>query len=72
MGWLFVGILIMIGGALVALFYKPIADNLASGVNSYQNVKKFGIITIIVGFLVAVSLHTLFLNFFISLFFQRG
>jgi len=71
MGWLFVGIIIMAFGGCIAAFYKPIADNLASGINSYQNVKKFGIITIAVGFVVAVSLHTLFLNIFVNLFFNR-
>jgi len=71
MGWLFVGIIIIAFGACVALFYKPIADNLAGGINSYQNVKKFGIITIAVGFVVAISLHTLFLNIFVNLLFKR-
>ena len=68
-GWLFIGILIMIFGGGVTLFYKQVADNLASGISSYQNVKKFGIITLAVGFLVATSLHTLILNWIISLIF---
>ncbi len=68
-GWLIVGILIIAFGACVSLFYKQISDNLASGVSSYQNVKKFGLITVIVGFVVALSLHTLILNWIVSMIF---
>lgn len=72
MGNLFIGVIIMIAGTLVTVFYKPIADNMASGINSYKNVKKFGLITIAVGFVVAISLHTLFLNMLVQLIFKRG
>lgn len=55
-GWMVAGLVITIAGALVVVFYRPIADNLASGVSSYEKVKLFGIIAIIVGLLTTSNL----------------
>ena len=55
-GWMIAGLVITIAGALVVVFYRPIADNLASGVSSYEKVKLFGIIAIIVGLLTTSNL----------------
>jgi len=70
-GNLFVGLLILIAGTLVTVFHQKIGDNFASGVSSYKNIKLFGLAAVGLGFIVALSVHTLFLNVFVSLFFRR-
>ena len=69
-GWLVGGLAIAGAGGLVVVFYQKIADNLANGVSSYDHVKLFGIITIIVGLLIAMNLHTLILTLLVN--FIRG
>ena len=66
-GWLFAGIAIIIGGGLIVFFYRQIAENLANGVSSYDRVKLFGVITIIVGLLVTANLHTFLLGLLVKL-----
>ena len=70
-GWLFGGIAIAVAGGLIVIFYKQIADNLANGVSSYDHVKLFGVITIIVGLICTANLHTFVLGWLVSLFFGR-
>ena len=67
--WLFGGLLIALAGGLIVIFYKPIADNLASGVSSYDKVKLFGVITIVVGLICTANLHTLILSWLVNLMF---
>lgn len=55
-GWMIGGLVITIAGALVVFFHRPIAENMANGVSSYDKVKLFGIITIIVGLLTTSNL----------------
>lgn len=65
-GWMMAGILITLAGGAIVVFYKQIADNLASGVSSYERVKLFGIITAVIGLLVTANLHILILQLFVS------
>ncbi|MFV0485119.1 MAG: hypothetical protein ACK5MU_02755 [Candidatus Saccharimonadales bacterium] len=67
-GWFMLGLLILIAGGLVVVFYRQISENLASGVSSYDKVKLFGLIGCGVGLLIMMNLHTLLLQFFVSLF----
>ena len=69
-GWVFGGLLIAAAGGLIVINYQKIADNLVSGVSSYDKVKLFGIITIAVGLIVAMNLHTLILTILVN--FIRG
>ena len=71
LGWMFGGIAIIIAGALVVIFYRQIAENLANGVSSYERVKFFGVITIIIGLLVTANLHTFLLGLLAKLLFGR-
>lgn len=71
LGWMFLGLLILIGGALMVVFYQPISDNFASGVSSYKSVKKWGLIIAGVGLLVMSNLHTLLLTAFVNIVFLR-
>lgn len=70
-GWFFTGVLILAAGTAITVFYQKIADNLASGVSSYNKIKLAGIIIAIVGFLVMANLHTLILSLFVNLVFNR-
>lgn len=65
-GWVFGGLLIAGVGGLIVVFYQKIADNLASGVRSYDRVKLFGVITVVVGLLIAANLHTLILTLLVN------
>ena len=70
-GWLFGGLAIALAGGLIVIFYKQIADNLANGVSSYDHVKLFGIITIVIGLLCTANLHTFILGWLVNLMFNR-
>ena len=69
-GWVFGGLLIATVGGAIVVFYQKIADNLAGGVRSYDRVKLFGVITVVVGLLIAANLHTLILTLLVN--FIRG
>lgn len=70
-GWLFGGLAIVLAGALVVIFYKQIADGLANGVSSYDKVKLFGVIAIIVGLICTANLHVFLINLVVNLLFGR-
>lgn len=67
-GWMAIGIVITIVGGAVVFFYRQIAENMANGVSSYDHVKLFGIITLVVGLLVTANLHTFVLMLLVNLF----
>ena len=70
-GWLIFGILVLVAGILIVVYYQTISDRLASGVSSYDRVKLVGIITAIVGIIIMTNLHTLLLSLFVNLVFKR-
>ena len=70
-GWMLGGLAIAAAGGAIVFFYKPIADNLANGVSSYEHVKLFGVITIIIGLLIASNLMPLILGSIVSLIFGK-
>lgn len=70
-GWMFGGLIITLAGGLIVIFYRQIADNMASGVSSYDRVKLFGIITIIIGLLITANLHILVLTLISNLLFNK-
>ena len=65
-GWMAGGLVIAAIGGAIVFFYRQIADNFASGVSSYDKVKLFGVITLVVGLLVTANLHTLVLNLIVN------
>ena len=67
-GAFFLGILIVAISAVVLRWYQPIADNLSSGVSSYDRFKLAGLIGVGVGFVVMLNLHTVLLQAFVNLF----
>ena len=70
-GWMVGGLAITLGGGLIVIFYRQIAEGLANGVSSYEKVKLFGVITIIIGLLVTANLHIFVLNLLTNLIFKR-
>jgi len=70
-GWMFIGIIITIAGGAIVFFYRQIAENLANGVSSYDHVKLFGVITVIVGLLVTSNLHIIVLTLLVKLLFGK-
>jgi hypothetical protein len=70
-GWMFGGLAIALVGGLIVVFYRPISENLANGVSSYEHVKLFGVITIVVGFLIASNLMSLVLTGIFKLLFGK-
>ena len=70
-GWMAGGLAIALAGGLIVIFYRQIADNLVNGVSSYEKVKLFGVITIIIGLLITANLHILILTLITNLLFNR-
>jgi hypothetical protein len=71
LGWAFFGLLVMVAGALIVIYYQKFADNFLNGVSSYEKTKLIGIITIIVGLILLTNLHTVLLTAFVNLLFKR-
>ena len=67
-GAFMLGILITVIGAVMLRFYQPLADNLSSGVMSYDRFKLAGLIVVGLGLIVMLNLHTLILEALIGLF----
>ena len=68
-GSFFIGLLILGAGVAFVKWHQPIADNLGSGVSSYDRYKLWAFITCGVGIIVMVNLHSLLLGWFFSMLF---
>lgn len=69
-GWMFGGLVVALAGGLIVIFYKKIADGLAGGVSSYEKVKLFGIIAIVLGLLITSNLLPAILTWLVQLMFK--
>ena len=69
-GWMFGGLVVALEGGLIVIFYKKIADGLAGGVSSYEKVKLFGIIAIVLGLLITSNLLPAILTWLVQLMFK--
>jgi len=68
-GSFFIGVVILVAGAVFMRWHQAIADNLGSGVSSYDRFKLWALITCGVGILVALNLHVFILgNLLLSIF----
>ena len=68
-GTFFVGALILLAGAALTAWYRPIADNLGGGASSYDRYRLAGLIACGVGLIVMLNLHTLLFGWFFGMFF---
>ena len=70
LGSFVVGLLIFMAGGAMVLFYQKVADNLLEGV-TYSRTKMWGLIVMLLGFLIMSNLHSVLLGWFVSLVFKR-
>jgi len=70
-GWMIIGLIIVTISGLIVAKYQTISDNMLSGISSYDRVKFWGIIGIILGLSITANLHTYFLTILIKLLFKR-
>lgn len=68
-GWFFVGVLMVAVGAVFMRWHAWVADNFGSGVGSYERYKLYALITVGLGLLATVNLHTTLLRAFFRLLF---
>lgn len=68
-GSFFLGLVILAAGVAFVKWYQVIADNLGSGVSSYDRFRLTALITCGVGFIVMLNLHILILTWIVSLLF---
>ena len=71
-GSFFVGLLILAVGVAFVRWHQTIADNLGSGVSSYDRYKLWALITCGVGLIVMINLHTMILVWFFSMLFPHS
>ena len=65
----FIGLLILVAGAAFVRWHQVIADNMGSGVASYERYKLWAFITCGVGLVVMLNLHIVLLGWFFSMLF---
>ena len=66
----FIGALILLVGAALTLWYRPIADTMGGGASSYDRYRLVGLIACIVGLVVMLNLHTVILGWIAGMFFS--
>jgi len=71
-GAFFIGMIIFVTGGALVVWHRPIADNIGSGVSSYDRYRLAGLIACALGFVVMINLHTLILTTILGIFFKRG
>ena len=70
-GWMFAGLLVMVAGALIVIYYQKVAERFLNGVTDYEKTKLIGIIVVIVGLILVTNLHTVLLTALVNLLFKR-
>ena len=68
-GWFFIGILTLLAGSALTVWYRPVADNFGSGVSSYERYRMWGLIACGVGLMVMLNIHTILLTWFLGMLF---
>ena len=70
--WFGIGALIVLASAALTIWHRQIADNLGSGVVSYERYRMWGLIGCGIGLVVMINLHTLLLTWFFSMLFKNS
>ena len=65
----FFGFLILVVGVVFVRFHQVIADNLGSGVASYDRYKLYAFLTCGLGIIVIINLHAVLLTWFFGMIF---
>ena len=69
-GWMVLGLAILIASGAVVANYQKISDHMLSGVSSYDRVKFWSLIGVVVGLIVMANLHTLLLTALVKVLFK--
>ena len=69
-GWMLIGLVILIASGAVVANYQKISDHMLSGVSSYDRVKFWGLIGVGIGLVVMANLHTLILTTLVKAIFK--
>ncbi len=56
------GIVILVVGGLIVMFYRPISDNLTGGVAGYEKTRLWGLIISGLGIIIMLNLHAMILE----------
>ncbi len=64
--WFVVGFLVVVTGGVFLKYHQFVADNLGGGMGSYDRYKLAAVITIGVGLIAMVNLHTLLLGWLLG------
>lgn len=62
LAWFVIGFLITVAGGVFMQYHQFVADNLGGGIGSYDRYKLAALITIVIGLIAMVNLHTLILG----------
>lgn len=68
----FFGLLIVLAGTAMTVWYRPLSDHLGRGVATYDRYRLVGLIMCAVGLVVMLNLHSLFFSWFFGLFFGNS
>ena len=71
-GAFFLGLLIIVVSAAVLFWYRQIAENMLSSTASYDKLRFWAVIGILVGLLVTFNLHTFILGWLLGFVFHRA
>jgi hypothetical protein len=67
--WFFVGLVVQAVGVLFVRYYRQVADNMGSGVASYDRFRIAAVATCAVGILMMFNLHSLIIGWLAKLIF---
>ncbi|MBI3889339.1 hypothetical protein HY312_02060 [Candidatus Saccharibacteria bacterium] len=67
--WFIVGLMVVVVGGLFVKYHQWVADNFGGGVGSYDKYKLAALITVAVGLVAMLNIHTVFLAWFFGMLF---
>ena len=70
-GAFFIGLIILILGAIGVIYHQKLADSLGSGVGSYERFRLWSLIACGLGIVIMLSLHSILLNWIVTSIFNR-
>lgn len=68
--WFVVGLMVVIVGGLFVKYHQWVADNFGGGLGSYDKYKLAALITVAVGLVFMLNIHTVFLAWFFGMLFS--
>ena len=69
--WVFIGLIIVAIGGIMVAKYHEISTSFLNGISSYERVKFWGLIAILLGLIVMSNLHIFLLTLFVQAVFKH-